>query len=413
MRRIAAATLTLLLVLGAAVPAFAAPRWKRRLGRMAGSHPVSVLVRVGDRKLFSARATHTRIPASNQKLLMSMAILDRMGARNRVETRALVRPASVPAANAGQADVKDGVVTGDLWVVGGGDPTLGTGGGWAKGVRSPVTRIGRLARAIERSGVRRINGRIRGSRTPFHHDWWADGWKSSFPSEQVALPSALSLRGNVYKGHHTSNPERLVARALKRKLEARGVKVSGRAGAGRHPDNLAQLARVRSAPLWQILKHTNRVSSNFFAEVLGKRLGVAARGRPGTIAKGAGAICGWIARHGAHARCYDSSGLSYKNHVNARSIVRLLGVADRKPWGDELRASLPQAGKGTLEDRLDGVRIRAKTGTLDRVSALSGWVWLERLDRWARFSILGNGMDYYSAKNLEDKMVRLIAAKAR
>ena len=49
--------------------------------------------------------------------------------------------------------------------------------------------------------------------------------------------------------------------------------------------------------------------------------------------------------------------------------------------------ALPAAGEGTLRHRLGGVRLRAKTGTLDNVSALSGWVWNDATDGWIEFSI--------------------------
>jgi hypothetical protein len=56
--------------------------------------------------------------------------------------------------------------------------------------------------------------------------------------------------------------------------------------------------------------------------------------------------------------------------------VDLLWVADASPWAT-LRGTLAQGGQGTLEDRLRDEDPR-KTGTLTDISALSGWVWLER-----------------------------------
>jgi D-alanyl-D-alanine carboxypeptidase/D-alanyl-D-alanine-endopeptidase (penicillin-binding protein 4) len=70
---------------------------------------------------------------------------------------------------------------------------------------------------------------------------------------------------------------------------------------------------------------------------------------------------------------------------------------------------LPHAGQGTLKERLKGVLLRAKTGTLTDASALTGWVWLERADRWAEFSIMSSGYDDTAAKDVEDRIVRVIA----
>jgi D-alanyl-D-alanine carboxypeptidase/D-alanyl-D-alanine-endopeptidase (penicillin-binding protein 4) len=156
----------------------------------------------------------------------------------------------------------------------------------------------------------------------------------------------------------------------------------------------------------------NVVSSNFRAEVLGKMLGARRFGSPGTIAKGARAIEAYAAANGVRLTANDASGLSYHNRVSAEDIVRLLHVAEGAPWGDILRSTLAAGGEGTLEDRLKNVTVRAKTGTLIEVSALSGWVWLRRESAWARFSILSSGMNTTTAKQIENKIVRAVAANA-
>jgi D-alanyl-D-alanine carboxypeptidase len=66
-----------------------------------------------------------------------------------------------------------------------------------------------------------------------------------------------------------------------------------------------------------------------------------------------------------------------------------------------------------LEDRLGGVRVRAKTGTLIGVSALSGYVWLERRATWAEFSILSAGTSKSTAVRIEDAVVRILSDRAR
>ncbi len=156
----------------------------------------------------------------------------------------------------------------------------------------------------------------------------------------------------------------------------------------------------------------NVVSSNFRAEVLGKFLGARVRGAPGSIAKGAKSIEAFMAAHGLSAEAHDSSGLSYKNRVTADAIVRALWVADASPWGETLRGTLAHGGQGTLEDRLEDVRLRAKTGTLIDISALSGWVWLEREGGWAQFSILSKAMSKTRSIHIENAIVRVVSANA-
>ena len=62
----------------------------------------------------------------------------------------------------------------------------------------------------------------------------------------------------------------------------------------------------------------------------------------------------------------------------------------------------PAGNQGTLEGRLPKIELRAKTGTLDHASALSGWVWLQQSQQWAEFSILSNGFSEWTAKGIED-----------
>jgi D-alanyl-D-alanine carboxypeptidase/D-alanyl-D-alanine-endopeptidase (penicillin-binding protein 4) len=189
------------------------------------------------------------------------------------------------------------------------------------------------------------------------------------------------------------------------------VTVGRRGTDGSGIGGLSEVASVGSKPLRTIVRHMDRRSINFSAEVLGKALAFGS-GDAGTIANGAARICGFEAAHGVSGICHDASGLSYANRQTAIGIVRLLWTADRKPWGGALRMALPDGGQGTLRHRLRHVRVRAKTGTLIGISALSGWVWSDAADRWIEFSILSSGMSTTTAKDLEDRVVEVLAAHA-
>jgi D-alanyl-D-alanine carboxypeptidase/D-alanyl-D-alanine-endopeptidase (penicillin-binding protein 4) len=391
-RSIAAAAVVAAVALAAQPTATAAtPRWVRRIDRIVGGLPVSVAISIDGDRLYRHEDWVRRPPASNEKLLLSMALLKRLGPSETIPTR-LFATRSVGA---------DGVLEGNLWLVGHGDPDVG------------AREMGAFARDLVRSGVERVRGRVFGATGPFARDWWAPGWRDYFPRLYIALPTALTFRGNeLAGGRHIRDPERLAARALTKKLEARGVAVTGKAGSGSAPGGLVSLASIRSDPLAEIMRRMNVPSSNFRAEVLGKLLGAQQSGSPGTIAKGARAIEGWVRAQGVAIEAHDASGLSYDNRASARGVVALLGVAEDAPWGDTLRGTLPEGGEGTLEDRLRTVTVRAKTGTLIDVSALSGWVWLEREDAWAAFSIMSSGIDSDRAKSIEDRIVRVVAANA-
>jgi D-alanyl-D-alanine carboxypeptidase/D-alanyl-D-alanine-endopeptidase (penicillin-binding protein 4) len=396
MRRSTAAVFaTFVLVTFFPVAAHARAAWKQRIGNTIGRRSVSVSVRAHHRRLYAYAATQRRAPASNMKLVLSMALLHKLGPDFRLPTFAEARSGG-------------SVIHGNLWILGRGDPSVAEAGDFASSLPFGATRLGRLARKIKKEGVTSIHGRVMGSTGYFDHDWFAFGWKHDFPRDEVALPSALTFNGNVADNRHISDPERRAAAALTRKLKKLGVTVTRSARAGIPPTGLREITHVSSRPLWTLLRYMDRKSSNFFAEVLGKRLGVERYGRPGTIVKAARAISSWARSHGVTITAYDASGLSYADRVTARGIVRLLGVASRSSWGPVLRGALPTGGEGTLDDRLAGVPVRAKTGTLDGISALSGWLWLRTSDRWARFSILDHGMSKDEAALVEDRIVRTI-----
>ena len=398
------ATALFLLAVAAVValptPALARPHWKVRIDRAIGERSVGVSVRVEGHNLYRHRDRQRRVPASNEKLLLSMALLDELGPRFRFPTIAA-------------GSVQLGVVQGNLWILGRGDPTVTDGGKYARNLPFRPTKLGRFARSIKRAGVTKVNGSIMGSTGYFSRDWYAPGWKPQFPVEEVPLPTALTFDGNKSGDDHIADPEPRVAAALTRKLRSIGVKVGGPPGAGEPPPKLDRVATIDSRLLTRMMTYMNRQSSNFFAEVFGKRLGLERFGSRGTIEKGARAIRTWAASHDVDLVAYDSSGLSYSDRASPRGIARLLDVAEDEPWGDELRATLPGPDQGTLEDRLRGVRVRAKTGTLTDISTLSGWVYMERVDRWANFSIMSGGMQKTTAAAIEDRIVRILATYAR
>jgi protein MpaA len=362
-------------------------RWTTRMEQVIGRLPVSVSVAERGRLVFAHGGDMPRPPASNEKLLLSMALLDRFGARYRIPTTVEgPRPAN-------------GVVRGNLWLVGHGDPELDD------------AALVRLARRLRAAGIRTVRGAVIGVTNTFTRERWAPGWQA-IALQFVALPTSLVFDDNTSRSGFVFDPERRAAAALTADLRALGVRVRGRARAGREPAAAGPLATIRSAPLVEILRRQNVDSLNLDAEVLTKMLGAAELGPPGSIAKGARAIQHWARRHGVKVVAHDGSGLSYANRVSTNAIVRLLGVANREPWGAALRATLPTPGEGTLAGRLLGVRMRAKTGTLLRqVSALSGWVWLQRSRRRAEFSILSRGLAKPQAIALEDELVSIVARR--
>ncbi|MQA98785.1 MAG: hypothetical protein GEU78_00590 [Actinobacteria bacterium] len=405
MRKIGIVAVVAVLLLVAAAPAaHARAAWKVRIDRLVGHKRMGVSLANDGRTVYRHRQHRMRIPASNQKALMSMALFERLGLEHTITTKASIRPVALPTET----------YKGNLWLIGRGDPTLAGNKTYGTTMPFAPTHLRDLAAAVRRMGIRKIEGRVMGSIEYFDHDWWAYGWKSSFPRDHVAMPTALAVNGNLKSnGNPVYRPERRAAAAFTKRLKYKGIEVTGKPGAGLAPEDLAPVGQLSSAPLQQIVSYTNRRSHNFFAEMLGKRLGAARFGPLGTIDKGARAITAWARKHGVDVTAYDSSGLSYGNRISTAGMARLLRVAEKRPWGAAFRRGLAAGGQGTMQNRpLKGIRVRVKTGTLQGISTLSGYVYLKGRQTWAEFSIMSSGLSKSRAVEIENKILRLMANNA-
>ncbi len=181
------------------------------------------------------------------------------------------------------------------------------------------------------------------------------------------------------------NPPRYAGETIRALLKLRGVNVRGKVRAGVTPRNVVMLHVALSPPLAELLRDINKMSNNFAAEQLLRTLGAEVKGAPGTWAKGAAAVEQFLAELGipkGSTVVKNGSGLNDTNRVSAAQLVKLLSVmATRNPAYVDYASSLGIAGKdGTLHARMVGTaaegRLRGKTGTLEKVTALSGYVTL-------------------------------------
>ena len=359
--------------------------WMPELDRLIGDRPLSASVMVDGSFVFGHLAGVRRAPASNEKLLLSMAMLDRYGPGARIPTEA-----------AATHRLLDGTVNGDLYLVGAGDPEVG------------LDDIRRLAQRLHDAGLERVQDSVVADTSTFVRDRRARGWHP-IALRYIGLPTALSFEANADANGFVFDPERRAAAALAGELRALGVSIGGPPGASDAvPGGLRTIERVRSAPMAEILRRQNVSSINLDAETLSKLLATDRLDRPASIADGARVIERWANGLAANVSLHDASGLSYRNRVSTASMAALLDDTLLRSWGAALRDSLPAPGEGTLGGRLAGLTVRAKTGTLIRnVSALAGYVLL-RDGRWASFSIMSR-LPKHEAIALEDAIVRTIA----
>ncbi|MFH1502080.1 MAG: D-alanyl-D-alanine carboxypeptidase/D-alanyl-D-alanine-endopeptidase [Candidatus Eisenbacteria bacterium] len=428
---------------------------------------VSVLIATRDGAvLYDREPDRPLIPASNMKLVTGACALSEMGQARTFET--LVGT---------DGTLSDGVLSGNLYVRGRGDPALVSEELW------------NICDALRARGVARIAGDLVLDTT------WFDGADTATPDADDgdrayhARTGALSLNFNaiavhVYPGAGMGNdavvsvspdvglvelrssartgssrrgstlevrrtfedgrnvvtvtgriPEGSPGRTYYRNLDdpasafgtamagflsGAGVTLEGRRRLGVYPDDATLLHRHESKPLSLIVRDLGKYSSNFAAEQLVKVLAAERFGPPGTTAGGARILSDYLVSVGVDSsafRIVDGSGLSRGNRLTTRTLVTVLRSALLEfKTSYEFAASLSVSGTdGTLEDRMGfpglSKSVRAKTGLLDGVTAMSGILRTVAGDE-VLFSIITNGFEC-EAWRLHDLEHEILAQAAR
>ncbi len=199
-------------------------------------------------------------------------------------------------------------------------------------------------------------------------------------------------------------------------MRQRGITISGRYRRGSTPSSADIAMQVRSQPLSQILADMDKYSYNFHAEQVLKAVGAEVLGPPGTTQKGLDVVRSYLAElgvEGSGVRLVNGSGLSRDVRMAPSVLTALLmDMAHDPKVGSEFAATLAIAGvDGTLARRLkeEPARLRGKTGTLDGVHCLAGYLDAADGERYA-FAFLANGDRATSAtvKALQDRFARAL-----
>ena len=216
---------------------------------------------------------------------------------------------------------------------------------------------------------------------------------------RVVIEGRLPARSEpIVLYRRVTDPAMYFGQTLRLALKQRRIRVGPRVKAGVVPPSAVLLASYDSDELSDIIRDMNKVSSNFIAEMLVKTLGAEIKGAPGTWPKGIEVTQDLLAELGIARGSYqlrNGSGLNDTNRLSAHQMITLLtAVWKRFPVAADFVSSLGIAARdGTLRLRMEGTdaagRLRAKTGTLDKVTALSGFVQSVGGERFA-FSVLVN-----------------------
>jgi serine-type D-Ala-D-Ala carboxypeptidase/endopeptidase (penicillin-binding protein 4) len=398
--RIAAATATIVaLVLASAARAGPRSGFQLQLARAlraphvspAQTGAIALDLRTG-RTLFAQNAHLALRPASNQKLATTYAALTALGPSFRIETDVL-----------GEGSQSGTTWHGNFVLKGYGDPSLNS------------AELVSLARQVAAAGIRHVTGRILGDETWFDSRRTGVGWKADFYLHECPALSALIVNRGWTGRFETGRPALYAAQLFRSDLLRAGIGVAGAAALGVAPTAAMPLADVESAPVSALVRHMDVYSDNFYAEMLMKEIG-AVQGSAGSASAGLAVTRRLLLAAGvplAGVRMVDGSGLSLVDRWTSAGLATLLRTMwlnpDVEPY---LVPSLPVAGEtGTLEHRMRSGpahgHVRAKTGTTDNSSALSGFVG----DRYV-FSVLENGRPVRTT-NAEQSQNRFAEVLAR
>lgn len=365
--------------------------------------------------LFDRGSAESRVPASNLKLLTAVAALRTLGPDHRFSTRV------VPGPEAGQ-----------VVLVGGGDVLLAAGESQPRstmGHAGLATLAARTAEALQAAGT---TGSIKVllDDSLFSGPALNPAWQAGdVEAGEVAPLYPLALNSARFDPAVTTGPRpQDAAMAAAEEFAARlraagaGAGLTVAAGVERSPAaaqaspqpaaHPAVLAQVDSATVAEQVDLMLQVSDNYLAETMG-RMAALASGQPGSSEAAVAAVTAQLAAAGIPVdslKLVDVCGLAMENRVSARQLTEVVR-AITSGTDSRLRAALdgfPVAGlTGTLDMRYGNTTtsggaglVRAKTGTLNTVLALSGYV-VDADGRLLVFSFIGNGLTPGAAGNKE------------
>lgn len=385
----------------------------------------------GGEVLLAHNAEQLRQPASTIKVLTTFIALDVLGPTFTWKTRAFA-----------DGSIKNGVLNGDLILVGGGDPYMTAERWWS------------FAGEIRQLGIKTITGDIiidRSYFAPLNEDRSVfdgapeksynvipDALMVNFQTSQFTLtgdvennkavvmveplPANLNIDNEIrlrgsncrrgYQGLRFATPQGAtgnsieitgsaaagcghltVARAImtapdyaygtfRTYFEELGGHINGNLRLESVPPKARLLVSFESLTMGEIIRLVNKFSNNIMARTLLLTVGAEKYGAPATLEKGQRAISDWLSEHHIDPRSFvieNGSGLSRIERTSAFGLASLLKAAHQSQLMPEFAASLPvSATDGTLRNRFQAAgmrgRIRMKTGHLEDVASLAGFV---------------------------------------
>lgn len=332
-----------------------------------------------DCQLFAMNQRQLLRPASTMKLVTAITALDYLGTNYQYTTSLYYK-----------GDITDHTLQGDLYCVGGLDPSFSYGD------------LDAFAQSVKQQGIDTIRGSIIADKTMKDTLKWGEGW--CWDDDNPTLSPLLVDRKDNFLMQFIS--------ALSRHdvvLED----ITIREG---QVDEEATLLSQHKTSIDQILLRMMKDSDNLYAESMYYQI-AAHRNHPGKALYAQRQEKALMERAGLNSSRYklaDGSGLSLYNYISAECLLRLLRYAyQHQPVYKHLLPSLPIAGEdGTLKKRMTDTHaegnVQAKTGTLTGIISLAGYCTASNGHRLC-FAIINQGtLSAKAARSFQDKICDIL-----
>jgi len=332
-----------------------------------------------DCQLFGMNQQQLLRPASTMKLVTAITALDCLGTNYQYTTSLLYK-----------GDITDHTLQGDLYCVGGLDPSFSYGD------------LDAFAQSVKEQGIDTICGSIIADNTLKDTLKWGDGWCWD-DDNPILRPLLVNRKDNFLM--------QFINALSRHDIVLKDITIKeGKA------DEEATLLSQHKSSIDQILLRMMKDSDNLYAESLYYQI-AAQRNHPGKALYAQRQEKALIERAGLNSSRYklaDGSGLSLYNYISAECLLRLLRYAyQHKPIYKHLLPSLPIAGEdGTLKKRMIDTHaegnVQAKTGTLTGIISLAGYCSASNGHRLC-FAIINQGaLSAKAARNFQDKICDIL-----
>ncbi len=318
-------------------------------------------------ELVSHQGTTPISAASLTKIATTLAVLGQLGADYQFVTRVYHT-----------GEIQDGILEGDLIVAGNGDPFFV----WEEAFA--------IANTLNQLGIREVTGNLIVNKK-FYMNYETE-------PETAAKLLYQALDVNSWSSQVIKQFQSLPITTPRPQLTIKG-KIQLMRGL---PPNNKLILIHKSLPLAEILKQMNIYSNNKMAQMLADEVG------------GASAIASYVAKvtkvPETEIQLINGSGLGVENLISPRTASKMLLAIDSllKPFNLEVLDIFPVAGRdsiGTMENRNIPSGTTVKTGTLNQVSALAGFIPLDA-ERRVWFTIINSGWQIEYFRKQQDKLLQ-------